>query len=178
MSENNLTGPIPSLSGVPLLRILNLSKNQLDGPIPDSISELVHLRTFDISFTDVTGSLPEGMTHLKVLEEIDLQMTKLDIADQQGEHFLINELIRHIAHLFIYLSPLTHFPSLHSTPPQILLKQRQDYLKNCQVYQKFRCKWDRDPTRLLVTESSNVESLAWQPEKYCCPFRSFITITK
>lgn len=110
MSENNLTGPIPSLSGVPLLRILNLSKNQLDGPIPDSISELVHLRTFDISFTDVTGSLPEGMTHLKVLEEIDLQMTKLEIADQQGELFLFNELIRRISlQHFVYL-PHTHFP--------------------------------------------------------------------
>jgi len=49
LSHNNLTGPIPDYQ-LESLKVLNLSNNKLDGPIPDSILRRVQAGLLDLRF--------------------------------------------------------------------------------------------------------------------------------
>uniref|UniRef100_M8BJ30 LRR receptor-like serine/threonine-protein kinase GSO1 n=1 Tax=Aegilops tauschii TaxID=37682 RepID=M8BJ30_AEGTA len=49
LSENNLSGELPSDIGAPELQVLMLSKNSFSGPIPCSLFELEQLKSLDLS---------------------------------------------------------------------------------------------------------------------------------
>jgi Leucine-rich repeat (LRR) protein len=63
--ENQLTGPIPSLSGLTNLKNFFCYSNQLTGPII-SLSALVNLQIFNCSVNQITGSIPSlnGLNNL------------------------------------------------------------------------------------------------------------------
>ena len=64
VSRNQLTGPIPSLSGLTQLGSVFASSNQFTGPIP-SLSGLTALRYFYVDVNQLTGSIP-SMTGLSL----------------------------------------------------------------------------------------------------------------
>jgi hypothetical protein len=61
VSQNNLSGPIPSeLGNLQMLMFANLSHNQFSGGIPTSIASMRSLSVFDVSYNILEGPLPKG----------------------------------------------------------------------------------------------------------------------
>lgn len=61
VSQNNISGPIPSeLGNLQMLMFANLSHNQFSGVIPTSITSMRSLSVFDVSYNILEGPLPEG----------------------------------------------------------------------------------------------------------------------
>lgn len=78
LSENNLTGSIPS--GVEnLIHIveLDLSHNSITGAIPPEIGNLSTLKILDLSANEITGAIPSEIGNLSALSELHLDWNKL-----------------------------------------------------------------------------------------------------
>ena len=62
LSQNELTGPIPSaLSQLDNLQTLDLSYNQLTGPIPSALGQLDNLWVLFLSGNQLTGCIPSAL---------------------------------------------------------------------------------------------------------------------
>lgn len=72
---NELTGTIPSLSGSPALNFFNVSVNLLTGSLPD-LSALSALRTFYASDNQLTGTIP-SLDNLTALEFFGVNNNRL-----------------------------------------------------------------------------------------------------
>jgi hypothetical protein len=73
---NQLTGPIPELSGLTALRSFWVGNNQLKGPIPQ-LSGLTDLHAFQADGNQLTGPIPElsGLTALEYFDVPGNQLT-------------------------------------------------------------------------------------------------------
>ena len=61
LSWNQLSGPIPiNLGAVQALESLDLSRNMLSGGIPLSLSDITYLSYLDLSDNNLTGRIPSG----------------------------------------------------------------------------------------------------------------------
>ncbi|KAJ9540629.1 hypothetical protein OSB04_027135 [Centaurea solstitialis] len=68
LSNNNLVGHIPSeLTVFRELKSLNLSRNQLIGSIPEKIGDMKSLESFDLSLNKLSGELPVSLSSLSFL---------------------------------------------------------------------------------------------------------------
>ena len=76
VSNNQLTGAIPSLSGLTNLQYFYVSNNQLTGAIP-SLSGLTNLQDFYVENNQLTGAIPSlsGLTNLQVFYGNNNQLT-------------------------------------------------------------------------------------------------------
>ncbi len=76
LSSNNLTGTLPSLSGLPALYWFSVANNHLAGAIP-SLSGLTALQYFDVKTNQLTGSIPSlsGSTGLYYFDLGNNQLT-------------------------------------------------------------------------------------------------------
>ncbi|MCO5586866.1 hypothetical protein L7F22_040811 [Adiantum nelumboides] len=79
LSYNQLSGPVPSgLAGCLSLQSLNLSQNKLVGPIPSELGgALLSLIDLDLSHNYINGSIPEELGRLQSLQELDLSSNAL-----------------------------------------------------------------------------------------------------
>ncbi|KAG1342745.1 putative Leucine-rich repeat receptor-like protein kinase PEPR2 [Cocos nucifera] len=75
LTGNGFSGQIPvSLAGnLSELLILDLSRNNLSGPLPSSFGGLTSLLTLDLSNNTLEGSLPSGLGELRNLTLLDLR---------------------------------------------------------------------------------------------------------
>ncbi|XP_010936794.1 uncharacterized protein [Elaeis guineensis] len=75
LTGNRFSGQIPvSLAGnLSELLILDLSRNNLSGPLPSSFGGLTSLLTLDLSNNTLEGSLPSGLGELRNLTLLDLR---------------------------------------------------------------------------------------------------------
>ena len=72
LSCNNLDGPIPEeIEVLKLLYVLNLSHNAFTGRIPPSLGKLSKLESLDLSVNKLTGGIPmqlaDSLTFLSVI---------------------------------------------------------------------------------------------------------------
>jgi Leucine-rich repeat (LRR) protein len=78
LSKNNLSGEIPkevtSLQG---LQSLNFSFNILTGRIPENIGDMVSLESLDFSVNQLSGHIPPSMSKLTFLSKLNLSMNHL-----------------------------------------------------------------------------------------------------
>ncbi|KAI9198853.1 hypothetical protein LWI28_023084 [Acer negundo] len=95
-------GSIPSLGHLTNLRILDLSSNEFDGPIPSSLGHLTNLRILNLSFNEFDGPIPSSLGHLTNLRILDLSsnylvgsipstlgnLTNLRILDPSSNHLV------------------------------------------------------------------------------------------
>ncbi|XP_030969341.1 receptor-like protein EIX1 [Quercus lobata] len=73
LSSNNLSGSIPSeISDLSELRFLNLSRNHLMGKIPERIGSMKELESVDLSRNHLSGEIPPSMSNLTFLSFLDL----------------------------------------------------------------------------------------------------------
>ncbi|CAN0920184.1 Receptor-like protein EIX2 [Linum grandiflorum] len=73
LSENNLTGPIPDeMTKLLAVRVLNLSSNHISGGIPEKLGGLKDLETLDLSHNQLSGEIPTSLSSLTFLTNLVL----------------------------------------------------------------------------------------------------------
>ena len=78
LQNNNLSGPIPSCIGNLIhLQIMFLSSNQLSSSIPSSLWSLENLLFLNLSFNSLEGNLHANMRALKMLQSMDLSGNRI-----------------------------------------------------------------------------------------------------
>ncbi|KAM3699426.1 hypothetical protein ACJW31_05G024500 [Castanea mollissima] len=78
LSSNNLSGSIPAeISDLSELRFLNLSRNHLMGKIPETIGSMKELESIDLSRNHLSGEIPPSMSNLTFLSLLDLSYNNL-----------------------------------------------------------------------------------------------------
>ncbi|XP_030959801.1 receptor-like protein EIX2 [Quercus lobata] len=78
LSSNNLSGSIPAeISNLSKLRFLNLSRNHLMGKIPEKIGSMKELESVDLSRNHLSGKIPPSMSNLTFLSLLDLSYNNL-----------------------------------------------------------------------------------------------------
>ncbi|KAI3908562.1 hypothetical protein MKX01_009364 [Papaver californicum] len=78
LSNNEFDGDIPETVGnLSLLYVLNLSRNALTGPIPSTIGNLTELESLDLSQNKLTGEIPYQLAQLSFLSVLNLSFNKL-----------------------------------------------------------------------------------------------------
>ncbi|KAM4099874.1 hypothetical protein ACB094_05G025500 [Castanea mollissima] len=78
LSSNNLFGSIPiEISDLFELRFLNLSRNHLMGKIPEKIGSMKELESVDLSRNHLSGEIPPSMSNLSFLSLLDLSYNNL-----------------------------------------------------------------------------------------------------
>ncbi|KAK8448297.1 hypothetical protein SEVIR_8G260200v4 [Setaria viridis] len=79
LSYNNLTGPIPSclMEGTNELRVINLKKNRLHGELPHNINESCSLEVLDFGDNDIKGKLPRSLAACSELAVFDIQNNQI-----------------------------------------------------------------------------------------------------
>ncbi|XVF40039.1 hypothetical protein PTKIN_Ptkin01aG0080300 [Pterospermum kingtungense] len=78
LSENNLSGNVPEeITKLKSLGTLNLSNNHLTGSIPSDIGNLNLLETLDLSRNQLSGSIPRSLSSISFLNHLNLSYNKL-----------------------------------------------------------------------------------------------------
>jgi Leucine-rich repeat (LRR) protein len=78
LSNNNIAGPIPQEIGTLVCLInLNLSWNFLSGKIPEHIGNLQSLESLDLSNNHLSGEIPWDLTNLTSLSYMNLSYNNL-----------------------------------------------------------------------------------------------------
>ncbi|RVW84002.1 Receptor-like protein 12 [Vitis vinifera] len=77
LSENKFSGPIPSFSLSKRLTEINLSYNNLMGPIPFHWEQLVNLMNLDLRYNAITGNLPPSLFSLPSLQRLRLDNNQI-----------------------------------------------------------------------------------------------------
>ncbi|XP_075663914.1 receptor-like protein EIX2 [Castanea sativa] len=78
LSSNNLSGSIPTeISDLFELRFLNLSRNHLMGKIPEKIGSMKELESVDLSRNHLSGEIPPSISNLTFLSLLDLSYNNL-----------------------------------------------------------------------------------------------------
>lgn len=67
----SLQGSIPGLSSIQNLLYLDLSKNELNGPLPPTLSD--NITTIDLSDNHLNGSIPRSFSNLPSLQRLSLE---------------------------------------------------------------------------------------------------------
>nr|GLL35397.1 leucine-rich repeat receptor-like protein kinase PXC2 [Ipomoea trifida] len=85
LSANQLTGQIPEgLTSLYELVSLNLSRNHFSGNIPEKIGQLTQLNSLDLSNNRLTGRIPKSMANICFLGYLDLSNNDLCGAIPKG----------------------------------------------------------------------------------------------
>ncbi|XP_011001640.1 PREDICTED: probable LRR receptor-like serine/threonine-protein kinase At1g06840 isoform X2 [Populus euphratica] len=71
----SLQGSIPGLSSIQNLSYLDLSKNELNGPLPPTLSD--NITTIDLSDNHFNGSIPRSFSNLPSLQRLSLENNML-----------------------------------------------------------------------------------------------------
>lgn len=78
LSSNNLSGPIwPEFGNLRKLHFFELSFNNLSGSIPSSLSGMSSLETLDLSHNMLTGMIPSSLVKLSFLSKFNVAYNKL-----------------------------------------------------------------------------------------------------
>ncbi|XP_047944252.1 LRR receptor-like serine/threonine-protein kinase GHR1 [Salvia hispanica] len=78
LSRNNFQGNLTRLVKWGNVEFLDLSRNQLTGPIPEATAQFLRLNHLNLSHNSLNGSLPKAITQFPKLTTLDLSFNGLD----------------------------------------------------------------------------------------------------
>ncbi|KAG9450419.1 hypothetical protein H6P81_010384 [Aristolochia fimbriata] len=87
LHRNNISGPLPdSIGHLSALQELNLNDNRLSGSLPFSLGRLANLNTLNLFSNMFSGTIPTSFSSLKSLQRLDLHGNSLtgNIPDKFG----------------------------------------------------------------------------------------------
>ncbi|KAI3902793.1 hypothetical protein MKW92_052157 [Papaver armeniacum] len=88
LSNNEFEGEIPETIGNLIsLYVLNFSRNALTGPIPSTIGNLEQLESLDLSHNKLAGEIPYQLAQLSFLSVLNLSFNKLTGRIPSGNQF-------------------------------------------------------------------------------------------
>ncbi|XP_058216564.1 receptor-like protein Cf-9 [Rhododendron vialii] len=88
LSRNKIQGEIPEIiGGLNSIRGLNLSHNSLTSHIPKSLGNLTKLEWLDLSSNKLTGEIPRQLTNLTFLGTLNLSQNRLAGPIPRGKQF-------------------------------------------------------------------------------------------
>ncbi|KAF2550679.1 hypothetical protein F2Q68_00034063 [Brassica cretica] len=88
LSQNNLSGPIwEDFGKLKKLHVANLNGNRLSGTIPSSLSEMTSLEVLDLSNNRFSGSIPESLQKLTFLSMFSVPNSNLSGRIPSGGQF-------------------------------------------------------------------------------------------
>lgn len=88
LSSNNFEGEIPESIGIlEGLELLNISNNGLTGEIPSSLGKLYNLESLDISQNRLSGEIPQQLAELNFLEVLNASYNNLTGPIPKGKQF-------------------------------------------------------------------------------------------
>ncbi|KAI3848410.1 hypothetical protein MKX03_036258 [Papaver bracteatum] len=88
LSNNQFEGEIPETIGnLTALYALNLSRNALTGPIPSTIGNLAQLESLDLSQNKLDGQIPYQLANLSFLSTLNLSFNNLEGRIPSGNQF-------------------------------------------------------------------------------------------
>ncbi|KAI8017135.1 Receptor-like protein 9DC3 [Camellia lanceoleosa] len=127
LSKNNFEGQIPQIIGkLNSIRGLNLSHNSLTGHIPASLANLTMLEWLDLSSNKLTGEIPQQLKNLKSLEVLNLSRNQLVGPIPQGNQFDTFLNGSYIDNLALCGLPLLNACSPRTPQPPPLMFQQED----------------------------------------------------
>ncbi|KAJ8775073.1 hypothetical protein K2173_020077 [Erythroxylum novogranatense] len=89
LSFNNLSGPIwPAFGKLIGLHILNLKNNYLSGSIPDGLSGMISIETLDLSHNFLSGQIPNSLVKLSFLSKFSVAYNQLQGEIPTGGQFM------------------------------------------------------------------------------------------
>ncbi|XP_044473178.1 receptor-like protein EIX2 isoform X2 [Mangifera indica] len=78
LSHNNLSGEIPmEVTNLAALQSLNLSYNRISGRIPENIGAMSSLECIDFSLNQLSGEIPQSISRLTYLNHLNLSNNNL-----------------------------------------------------------------------------------------------------
>ncbi|XP_058182724.1 phytosulfokine receptor 1 [Rhododendron vialii] len=78
LSENNLTGPIwPEFGNLKKLHVLDLKFNSLSGIIPSNLSGMASIESLDLSHNNLSGTIPLSLVNLSFLSQFNVAYNHL-----------------------------------------------------------------------------------------------------
>jgi hypothetical protein len=72
LSDNSLSGSIPSCLMEGTLTVLNLKRNQLHGELPNNMNQNCAFKEFDLSVNQIEGKLPRSLVACRDLEVFNI----------------------------------------------------------------------------------------------------------
>ncbi|KAL8512246.1 hypothetical protein ACS0TY_018627 [Phlomoides rotata] len=88
LSSNNFEGTIPeSITHLTVLRLLNLSYNNFSGTIPPALGSMTKLEELDLSSNQLRGGIPQALTNLTFLAVLNLSFNHLVGPIPKGNQF-------------------------------------------------------------------------------------------
>ncbi|KAJ3100562.1 hypothetical protein HDU97_002143 [Phlyctochytrium planicorne] len=76
---NHLSGPVPAVESIPSLYFLQLYKNNFNGSIPESHCQMSKMSILDISINQLSGPIPDSIGNLKNLTELYLKDNNITV---------------------------------------------------------------------------------------------------
>ena len=78
LGSNNISGPIPvSISNLIDLERLDISRNHILGTIPSSLGQLLKLLWLDVSINGLTGQIPSSLSQITGLKHANFRANRL-----------------------------------------------------------------------------------------------------
>ncbi|KAJ8774930.1 hypothetical protein K2173_019934 [Erythroxylum novogranatense] len=89
LSCNNLSGPIwPAFEKLIGLHVLNLKNNYLSGSIPEGLSGMISMETLDLSHNFLSGQIPNSLVKLSFLSKFSVAYNQLQGEIPTGGQFM------------------------------------------------------------------------------------------
>ncbi|OAY79351.1 LRR receptor-like serine/threonine-protein kinase ERL2 [Ananas comosus] len=122
LSKNNLSGQIPEeIISLASLLSLNLSENHLTGKIPERLGDMRSLESLDLSLNELQGAIPQSLSDLTFLNHLNLSYNNLSGRIPTGNQLdTLDNTSIYIGNIYLCGPPTKKICSENGTMPNII----------------------------------------------------------